>query len=144
MGEEIHERKFRGVWIPAWIFDMFENEKNDLRPRDILMYANIDSLHDEKKGGCWASNAYLGKRTGISEDLAGRVVNKLIRLGMVNNIGFDGRHRYLVVCYDRETGKRVKKAQTASGKRGNQHRGNARSRIAETPDQEQKGEQKGE
>jgi len=137
MSDEKHDRKFRGVWIPAWVFNMMDDDSLDLRPRDILMYATIDSLCDDEKG-CWASNKYLAERLRITEDMTSRIVSKLRRLGMVKMEHYDGRHRHLFVCHDRNTGDRIRKSEGSnsksdSGKRPSRTRGNAQVGLGETP-----------
>jgi len=89
-------REFQGVFLPWYIFDMVEC--GTLTANDAMVYAVINSLCDEDRNGCQASNAYLGKRMGISGGTAGRIANKLIRLGLVNKVSFYGRRRCLVIC----------------------------------------------
>jgi DNA-binding Lrp family transcriptional regulator len=85
-------KEYTGVWIPAEVM-----ESEELEPLDKLVYGEIASFRE-----CYASNAWLAKRIKRSEQTASRCVQKLIKLGFVENCGFNGRFRIVrVVKYDK-------------------------------------------
>lgn len=87
------KKQFKGVWIPAEIW-----EDANLTWQDKCLLAEIHSLSGEE--GCYASNAYLASKFGLSEK---RMANKLTELrnaGYVITVKFDGRQRWLRVCWD--------------------------------------------
>lgn len=87
---EIEELKkeYTGVWIPAEVM-----ECEQLNPLDKLVYGEIAGFRI-----CFASNAWIAARIRRSERTARDSINKLIRLGLVENLGFDGHHRKLRVA----------------------------------------------
>lgn len=87
MGEQ---RAFKGVWIPAevWLSD-------ELTIYEKAVFAEIDSLDGENH--CWASNEYLAKFCKMSEVTISRSISKLIQLGFIEKLSFDGRQRVLAV-----------------------------------------------
>ena len=90
--EEYHENKFTGWFIPREIVELFEN--GTLSAKEVLLLAKIDGLsHTEK--GCFASNEYLGKCINMSTNTARRCIRKLRDMGLVVDVDFDGRKRYL-------------------------------------------------
>lgn len=85
--EETHNRAFKGIWIPAAIWEhpmLSINEK--------VLWAEIDSL-DEKKIHCTASNQYLCKFFGWNERKLQRCLLKLKSLGLITQISNNGRVR---------------------------------------------------
>lgn len=84
------ERAFKGVWIPA---DIWLNK--DLTIFEKAIYAEIDSLDGEKH--CWASNEYLAEFCQMSVPTISRTISKLINLGLIEKVSFDGRQRILKV-----------------------------------------------
>lgn len=87
MGEQ---RAFKGVWIPAkvWLSD-------ELTIYEKAVYAEIDSLDGENH--CWASNEYLAEFCKMSIPTISRAISKLIQLGYIEKLSFDGRQRILAV-----------------------------------------------
>lgn len=89
---ETHERKFTGWFIPVHIVDLYDAD--ELTLKEAILLAIIDSLsHPEK--GCFASNEYLGKRIKLIATEVSRVISKLKKMGLLVQISFDGRRRYL-------------------------------------------------
>ncbi len=89
---ERHETQFRGVWIPAEIIAKFRD--GDLTSFEMVLLAIIDSLATSKHG-CFASNKYLAKIVGRSQKHVRLSIARLKRLGILKQVGFDGRKRYL-------------------------------------------------
>ena len=81
-------KEYTGVWIPAEVM-----ESEELEPLDKLVYGEIASFRE-----CYGSNAWLAKRIKRSEKTASRSVQKLIKLGFVENAGYNGRFRILRVA----------------------------------------------
>lgn len=71
-------RKFNGIWIPAslWL-------AQGLSPNLRVLLVEIDSL-DNGERGCFASNAYFANFLHVSESQASRLVNKLVKMGLVS------------------------------------------------------------
>lgn len=86
------DRDFKGVWIPkaVWL-----DERLSMLDKGIL--AEIDSL-DCGDDGCWASNEYIAKFCQCSEWKVSTAISKLIDLGYVRVISFDGRTRKIKSC----------------------------------------------
>ena len=100
-------RDFKGVWIPK---EIWLNENLTMLEKVIL--TEIDSLDNEEH--CVAGNDYLAQFCQCSESKVSKAVKKLIELGYLEVVSFDGRHRRLRSCivnttshnnYDSESGK---------------------------------------
>lgn len=85
---ENQNRDFKGIWIPKDIY-----LSKELNWTDKLILIEIDSLDNENH--CTASNAYFAEFVGISERNVSKSINKLIQLGYVKLLSFDGKHRAL-------------------------------------------------
>lgn len=86
----MNNRDFKGVWIPKEIW-----LRKDLNALDKMIFAEIDSLDNENH--CTAGNEYFAEFCQCSESKVTKTVKKLIDLGLVEQIHFDGRHRKLRV-----------------------------------------------
>tara|TARA_R110002012_G_scaffold77863_3_gene198560 strand:- start:1052 stop:1765 length:714 start_codon:yes stop_codon:yes gene_type:complete len=82
-------RNFKGVWIPKAIY-----LEDRLSWTEKILLVEINSL-DNGIDGCFASNAYFGNFLGISPTSVSTCIGKLVKLGFVQNEGFNGRHRIL-------------------------------------------------
>ena len=80
------ERSVKGIWIPIEIW----NDKR-LTALDRVILAEIDSLDGEEH--CFASNQYLAEFCGCSETHASKAISKLISLGYLSVVSFNGRSR---------------------------------------------------
>ena len=81
-------RAFKGIWFPK---EIWFNEELSWIDKAVLM--EIDSLDNENH--CTASNNYLASFIGCSETSVSKSVSKLIELGYITVINFDGRNRVL-------------------------------------------------
>lgn len=88
----IDNRDFKGIWIPKELWFL-----EGLTPVEKLLLVEIDSL--DNKEHCHASNTYFSEFLGVSEKTISRAIKKLIDLGYVKQIHFDGRIRILSVNY---------------------------------------------
>lgn len=72
-------RKFSGLWVPAslWLTE-------GLSPTLRVLLVEIDSL-DNGERGCFASNAYFSKFLQVSESQASRLINKLVKKGLIRS-----------------------------------------------------------
>nr|DAP52302.1 MAG TPA: helix-turn-helix domain protein [Caudoviricetes sp.] len=86
-------KQYTGVWIPKHII-----ECDELSPLEKICYGEIRSF--EK---CYASNAWFAKRLNIHENSAGRIIRHLIKLGFVEELGFNGRFRTIRALADDPT-----------------------------------------
>lgn len=86
---DTQSRGFIGIYIPKEIwFD------RNINANEKVLLMEIDSL-DKSPGGCYASNEYFADFLGVNETNTSKMINKLVKLGYVENIGFDGRKRHL-------------------------------------------------
>jgi len=77
-----------GVFIPEEVW--YDTRLSAL---DKMIFAEIDSLDDGS--GCRATNAYLADFCVCSKATVTRAISKLIELGYVRQVAFDGRTRVL-------------------------------------------------
>ncbi|MCM1328459.1 MAG: helix-turn-helix domain-containing protein [Ruminococcus sp.] len=82
-------KDFKGVWIPKEIW--LDKRLNVLEK---IILAEIDSLDNDEKG-CYASNDYIAEFCGCSKTKASTAISKLIDLGCLSAVHFDGRKRKL-------------------------------------------------
>lgn len=85
-------RDFKGVWIPR---EVWLDSRLSMLEKGIL--TEIDSL-DSSEDGCWASNEYIAKFCQCSEWKVSTAITKLIDLGYLRILSFDGRTRKLKSC----------------------------------------------
>lgn len=83
-------RDFKGIWIPREIW-----LAKDLSCHEKCLWAEIHSLFDRERGGCYASNDYLCDFFGIQERRLREMISKLKCLGWIQQVSFDGRTRIL-------------------------------------------------
>ena len=83
------ERQFKGIWIPAEIW-----ETRDLSWNEKVVLLEIDSFTASGRD-CFISDEYIGGLIGVNERTARRILSKLIDLGYVKKTRFDGRKRYI-------------------------------------------------
>lgn len=83
------QREFKGIWIPREIW--LDTRLNAL---DKVIFAEIDSFSAAGKV-CFKSNAALAEFCQCSESKVSKTVSKLIELGYIKCVSFDGRKRYL-------------------------------------------------
>lgn len=88
---ETHSRNFKGIWIPAelWI-------NKEFSPLDKCLIAEIESLSSPEKG-CFASNQYLAEMLCVTENHINNMLTRLRKIGIVETVSFDGRHREMRV-----------------------------------------------
>ena len=99
------ERDFKGIWIPReiWLND-------DLGVLDKIILMEIDSL-DVDDSGCYASNEYLAGFCKCTGTKISTSISKLIKLGYLEIIKFDGRKRFIksrLLKNERQTLKNLK------------------------------------
>ena len=86
---ENQTRDFKGVWIPVGVY--LDERLNAL---DKIILMEIDSL-DTGENGCYASNEYIAEFCQCKPTKVSITINKLIKLGYLEVVKFDGRKRYL-------------------------------------------------
>ena len=82
-------RDFKGVWIQKEI--LLDDRLNTI---DKIILMEIDSL-DATEEGCYASNKYLSEFCKCTETTISTSISKLVKLGYLEIIKFDGRKRYI-------------------------------------------------
>lgn len=105
LNPEFQFRSFRGLWIPKEIWF-----RKDLSLQEKCLYIEIESLQDEKKGGCFASNKYFALFFGTSERTIRRSLENLKKLDLIEFHSFDGRERILRVVKNDHAARTQKKS----------------------------------
>ena len=90
MDTENTERVFKGVWIPAELWDLWR--KKELTSSELLLLLEIDSFTSHNKD-CFISNEHIAHLLGVSKVSSSNILNSLIKKGLVKLISFDGRKR---------------------------------------------------
>lgn len=88
--------RFTGIFIPAEIL-----MREDLSSTDIMLLSWIDALQCEERGGCFASNEYFATKLKLKENTVKILISKLVDLGLVERVSFDGRTRILKSCKEK-------------------------------------------
>lgn len=86
---EKFEANCKGLFLPMEVL-----KDNDLTLEDTAILMIIDALDSAEKH-CTASNEYIGNCFGFSENKVSLSISKLIKLGYVTKLGFNGRIRVL-------------------------------------------------
>lgn len=73
-------RSFKGIWIPSALY-----LSSELSISQKILLVEIDSL-DNGERGCFAGNAYFSKFLQVSESQASRLVNSLIKFGLLKSL----------------------------------------------------------
>jgi DNA-binding Lrp family transcriptional regulator len=84
----MQERDFKGVWIPK---EIWLNEELSMIDKGIL--TEIASLDNENH--CYATNEYFAKFCQVSVPTVTRSIQKLISLGYIEVVSFNGRNRII-------------------------------------------------
>lgn len=95
------KKRFTGWFIPAGIIRLFED--GDITMKEMVLLATIDSLVDREAGvGCYAGNVWLANKLKIKRPESVReMISKLKGLGLIRQISFNGRTRYLETTWNR-------------------------------------------
>ena len=83
-------RDFKGIWIEKniWIHP-------ELSALEKILWAEIDSLFDANRDGCYASNQYLAKFCGVAIRQLQKMIAHLKSLSLIKEIYFNGRVRVM-------------------------------------------------
>lgn len=90
-------RNFKGIWIPKEIW-----LAQDLSCQERCLWAEIHSLYDPEKGGCYASNEYLMEYIGVKERRLQEMIAHLKSKGWIEQVSFDGRQRVIKAVVPQE------------------------------------------
>ncbi len=83
--------RFTGIFLPVEILEMEE-----LSIFEVMLLSYIGALYSKKEGGCFASNEYLAKRLrGVKPTTIVKSLTHLRKLGLIEDISFDGRRRVI-------------------------------------------------
>lgn len=102
MDELVPKPQFRGWFIPAEIIAIWQ--KREITDKELLLLAIIDSLvkFGDKHRGCFASNEYLAKQIGLRHPRSvSNLISSLCGMGLLREVSFDGRRRYLETAWSR-------------------------------------------
>lgn len=90
-------RDFKGIWIPREIW-----LHKELLPLEIMLWAEIHSLHCRERKGCYASNQYFSDLLRVSERYIREMISHLKKLGFIEDVSFDGRVRIIRAILPKE------------------------------------------
>lgn len=79
-------RNFTHITIPAEIW-----LRRDISMQAKALWAEIRSLHDKEKGGCYASDEYLMEFMQLKRSRLHEVLKELKDTGLITTVSFDGR-----------------------------------------------------
>ncbi len=82
-------QRFTGYWIPAELSNL------GLSKIEQFLLAMIDSLESPAPDYCFASNKYLAEHMELSESRVSFYITNLKRMGLIEQVGNDGRRRVL-------------------------------------------------
>lgn len=94
---EKNEKVFRGVWIPAEIW-----ENHTLSWMEKCLWAEISSLGTEEKP-CFASNGFLAVKFNSTESSISNMISRLKSMGMIKHLSYDGRSRKMIAVLPKGT-----------------------------------------
>lgn len=83
------ERIVKGIWIPLEIW-----QDSSLCWNEKILLMEVDSFTSAGKD-CYISNEYIADLLGVSERMASKYLNNLIKAGHVKVVRKDGRKRYI-------------------------------------------------
>lgn len=83
------KQKCTGYWIPI------ELSKLGLSKIEQFLLAMIDSLQGDAPDYCFATNKYLAEHMELSESRISFYITKFKRMGLIEEVGYDGRRRRL-------------------------------------------------
>ena len=86
---EKFEANCKGLWLPM---EVLKDKELSLEDTAILMI--VDAL-DSAERHCTASNEYIATCFGFTENRVSISIGKLLKLGYLTKLGFDGRIRIL-------------------------------------------------
>lgn len=84
--QSLISRKFKGIFIPAEIW-----LDKSLTIQEKSLWAEIESLDDDEKGGCWASDEYLMEFMGVKRAMLQRYLQRLKEKNYLITVNYDGR-----------------------------------------------------
>lgn len=82
--------RFTGIFIPI---EILENE--DLNAFDKIVLSWIDALYCKEHHGCYASNEYIATRLKVEPNTIAKILTKLRKLNLIEDVSFDGRKRVI-------------------------------------------------
>jgi len=88
---------FKGIWIPDFILEMVMD--GELTPTDMMLLSMIFAM-SKGENGCYASREYLASKLGVSVDHTKRLISKYRKMGIIIDIGFDGRRQKIRTSWD--------------------------------------------
>lgn len=100
-------KKFIGYIIPVNIVILFERKTINLQ--EMFLWSMIRALTDyENSRPCYASRAYFAEKLNLSEDRVTRLLSHLRSLGLIEDVGFDGRKRQMIAISPQRLVKKTK------------------------------------
>lgn len=86
-----------GLYIPPHIMNYSGFSNNEK-----ILISLICNLYSHEHGGCFASNAYLGEKAQVSEKQISRMLTKFKRMGVLEQVSFDGKTRVMKTIWNIE------------------------------------------
>lgn len=82
--------RFTGIFIPVEILEM-----KNINALDKILLSWIDALYCKEHRGCFASNEYLAARLNVETNTVAKILTKLRKLNLIEDVAFDGRRRVI-------------------------------------------------
>ncbi len=101
-------RDFKGIWIPK---EIWLHEKISMQAK--ALWSEINSLYNEERGGCFASDDYLMDFLGLKSSRLHEVMKELKNVGLLVTVSFDGRQRILKAIQPNEVMKTEKSVESS-------------------------------
>lgn len=108
--EEQPKQKFTGYWIPVELSHL------GLSRNEQFLLSILDSLESPAPNYCFASNKYLAEHMDLSESRVSFYLTKFKRMGLIAEVGFDGRRRR-IACLKENWYKRDFEKETKTSKK---------------------------
>ncbi len=104
-------REFKGIWIPReiWLHPILSIQAK-------VLWAEIDSLNDESRGGCYASDDYLIEFMGVKVSRLHEIMKELKDAGFLEKVSFNGRNRIIRAIHPKEVELKIVTGNQGSGK----------------------------
>jgi len=98
-GRAVHrppKKEWQGCWAPPELFRLLERGRINGKEFVLLLVIGNYVRHGNSPRGCYASNAYLARIVHLkSAETIRRMLHRLKRKGLVRQLSFDGKTRFL-------------------------------------------------
>ena len=89
-----------GLWIPGLLLTLMEEGR--INAKEMVLISLIHNFTKKKKGQCFASNSFFAQKLHVGISQIQSILSNLKKMGLVKQAGFDGRNRWLELCFNPE------------------------------------------